>query len=107
MQRESGQRNRLVTIIAYLLVVAFIFTLPVSIIAHNGIRVLFSSDALSQGMSEILLQEGGFREQLIDEFFTSGWLEQLHRRQNNPFQFLASRDRIQIANLLFPDEWIK
>jgi hypothetical protein len=106
MQSEKGRRNRLVTAAAYVLVVAVIFTLPASIIAHNGIRVLFSSDALSQGISELLLQQGGLREQLVDGVFASGWLEDLKTRQDNPFQYLTSRDRLQIAQVVFPDDWI-
>jgi hypothetical protein len=107
MISDDGCRNRLVTITTYLFAIALIFALPLSIIAHNGIRVLFSSDELSEGISEFLLQRGGIREQLLEEIYTSAWLDEISTERSNPFQFLSSQDRIQITQELFPDDWIK
>jgi hypothetical protein len=105
MQTDSGRRNRLVIITAYLLAIAFIFALPVSIIAHNGIRVLFSAEVLSESLSGFLLGRGSVREQLLEELFNSGWIEE-RVSGRKPFHFLNLQDRFRIAEEIFPDEWI-
>jgi hypothetical protein len=105
MKSKNGPRNRLVDIAVYLLVVAFIFALPVSIIAHNGIRVLFSAEILSDALGEFVLGRDSLREQLLEEVFNSGWVED-RVTDRKPFHYLDHEDRLQIAEEIFPDEWI-
>lgn len=104
---DSGCRQRLISFIAYALAISFIVALPVSIIAHNAIRILFSSDALSEAVTELVLLRGGIREQLLDETFTSDWLDNLTSDRGNPFEFLTPQDRLRITQNLFPDAWIE
>ena len=42
----------------------------------------------------------------MDGVFATAWLEDLTARDDNPFQYLTSRDRMQIAQIVFPDDWI-
>lgn len=107
MLKESGCRNQLLTVSAYVLAIILVVSLPLAIIAHNSIRVVFSSSVLSEALSELFLLRGGVREQLVEDFFTSGWLEGYSREQGNPFVYLDSQDRLQISQTLFPDEWIR
>ena len=107
MVSDSGCRQRLISFIAYGLAICFIVALPVSIIAHNAIRILFSSDALSEAVTELVLLRGGIREQLLDETFTSDWLDNLTSDRGNPFEFLTPQDRLRITQNLFPDAWIE
>jgi hypothetical protein len=89
------------------LAIIFVVSLPLAIIAHNSIRVVFSSSVLSEALSELFLLRGGVREQLVEDFFTSGWLEGYSREPDNPFEYLNTQDRLQISQTLFPDEWIR
>ncbi len=107
MLKESGCRNQLPTVSAYVLAIIFVVSMPLAIIAHNSIRVVFSSSVLSEALSELFLLRGGVREQLVEAFFISGWLEGYSREEANPFEFLNTQDRIQISQTLLPDEWIR
>ena len=107
MLKESGCRNQLLTVSAYVFAIIFVISVPLAIIAHNSIRVVFSSNVLSEALSELFLLRGGVREQLVEDFITSGWLEGYPREQGNPFEFLNTQDRLQISQTLFPDEWIR
>jgi len=53
------------------------------------------------------LLRGGVREQLVEDFITSGWLEGYPRQQSNPIEFLNIQDRLEISQTLFPDDWIR
>ncbi len=72
MLKESGCRNQLPTVSAYVLAIIFVVSMPLAIIAHNSIRVVFSSSVLSEALSELFLLRGGVREQLVEAFFISG-----------------------------------
>lgn len=107
MQRASGCLNKILKLMAYLLAALLIFTLPVSILANNILRTFFSPSEISEAVSSLVLMRGGLREQLVDNVFTSSWLDKKLTEGRKALVSLDPVDRIRITQILFPDDWVK
>lgn len=107
MESGTSPRERLTAIIAIVLSIFLVITLPISVIAHNGIRAIFSSQALKQGLSQALLLDGEMKERLVDQVYAAGWLDDVNQAGVSPFQYLTLQDRNRIADELFPGDWLR
>jgi hypothetical protein len=107
MEKPSGCVSSLARILAYFLIVLLIITVPLSLLAGNTLRVMFSASTLSDVVARYLVIRGGLREQLIDHFISSAWSTQNASEYNKALDYLDTQDRSEIAQILFPDDWVK
>ena len=107
MEKASGCVSTMARILAIFLVVLLVLTMPLSILANNVLRTFFSPTDISNAVANMLLLSGGFREQLANNIISSPWFDQGPTESKRVLMDLDSADRVEITEILFPDEWVK
>jgi len=106
MEKASGCANTFIRLLLYVLVALLIIALPLSILSSNTLRTFFSPDEISDSVASLLLLRGGVREQLTDSLISSAWSEQASPDQEEALKSLSAQDRLKIAQILFPKDWV-
>jgi hypothetical protein len=107
MRRAMGCLNSVARLMCYLMASILIFSLPFSIFAHNSLRTLFSSNHISNAVTNLLLLRGGFREQLVENIISDTWFDSVSDTVSGTLANLSPEDRIEIAQIIFPENWLK
>lgn len=107
MEKASGCISTMARILAIFLAALLVLTMPLSILANNVLRTFFSPTEMSSAVANMLLLGGGLREQLANNIISSTWFDQGPSESKRVLTDLSSSDRIEITEILFPNEWVK
>jgi hypothetical protein len=107
MIRVTGCLNSIARLVAFFLVGLFILSLPIAILANSVLKTFFSPDEITDAVTSLLLHRGGFREQLVDHMVSDTWFDPGSNSTSRSLSSLSPADRIEIAQILFPEDWLK
>jgi hypothetical protein len=93
-------------VLAGLAVLAFIVLLPVTMLARNIAVVIFEPQALTQVVSERLIESGLLRQTVVDNLFgAEAGLEGVSLQSAT--QYLTPAEREALIDLLVPAAWVR
>lgn len=111
---RSGQRGCFGTglrIIAVLMVVGLVLSLPPTLAGRSFGRVAFRPDVLSSILQSQLLESGMLEETIRNNLLTREWFETLSGEEEDDigryFAYLSPAEREEIFYTLLPPDWIK
>jgi hypothetical protein len=107
MKNAMGCFHSIARLMAYFLAGLLVFSLPLSILAHNSLRTLYSTNNISNAVVSLLLIRGGFREKLVDHIISDTWFDPASNAVSGILANLSPADRVEIAQILFPENWLK
>ena len=107
MNGWEGCMRAVLRVIAGILVVVFMLTMPVTLLAHNAASVLFSPAAMARVLSSQLIDSGLLRNYIIDQLLTSGEPASGTPSFSGATAYLTPDQKDAIAQQLLPDSWAK
>jgi hypothetical protein len=107
MAKSHSCLGALVKIGAYFIAALLILSLPLSLLAHNSLRVFFSPEEVGEVIGNFIFDKSGMREQFVNQIFSSNWFETLGSGYDSALRFLSTEDREEISRLLFPQGWLR
>jgi hypothetical protein len=105
MTEETSLQKTSFRMIGILLAIALVVSIPAALFAHSSLKVLLSPDVLSQVLSDLLLADGGWRDQFIAGVYPTMFPER--EQQTHWFENLGLEERDEVATVLFPVDWIE
>jgi hypothetical protein len=93
-------------VLAGLAALAFILSLPVTLLARNIAVVIFEPQALTQVVSERLLASGLLRQTVVDSVF-GGQASMDGLSLQSATQYLTPEERQAMIDLLVPEAWVR
>jgi hypothetical protein len=106
MSGVKGCAGLVARILAGLAAAALVVALPVTLLAHNIALVLFEPQALTQTVSERLIESGLLRKTVFENLLgNEASLEGMSL--DSATQYLTPDNREAMMDLLVPDEWVR
>lgn len=110
MSQSNGCLGTTMKLLAGLLALLVILTLPLTLLIYDVSRVMFSPEILSEQLTSELIESGVLRSFVTDQLVSPDFLEEMGPGDINLMQILkdlSPGDREAMVDIVLPPGWIK
>jgi hypothetical protein len=107
MERISGCRSWMARGIAFILAGLLALSLPLSILANNTLRKIFSPDEIGDAIGNLLLLNQDFNGQMLDNVVSGSGDNLISGSNSSSLANLSPDDQAEVAEILFPENWLR